>query len=299
MIKLDQAHKEFVNYLKSEKRASATILAYGKDIEQLVEFLVGLNRITADQVIDEDLKEFLAKFEKKGYTKKTLSRKLNAIKTFFKYLKIQGHITTDPATMVSHPKFEAKPPRTLSPMEYRSLRDASRDDIRISAIVEILLQTGIRISELANLRKEDIRSSEETVEGSLYIRAQGDHPLRAVPLNPQAETALKNYLAERPEYRVQGKRKAGEEHVFITKTGKPLLIRNIRTSIDRYFKKAGIVGAKVNDLRHTWLTHHLAKGISVVLISKLAGHKRLSTTEKYLSLVKNQKGPEKTKLEPL
>ena len=146
---------------------------------------------------------------------------------------------------------------------------------------------------------EDVRPSEGANEGSLFIRSQENHPVGTVPLNSPAENALKRYLDERPLYKVQGQRKPGEENVFITKNGKPLLIRNIRTSIDRCFRKAGIAGAKVNDLRHTWLTHQLAHGASVVVISKLAGHKRLSTTEKYLNLVSPQKNSSKTKLEAL
>jgi len=298
-MNLEKAHKEFIDFLKSQNRASATILAYNKDIAQVVEFLAEKGKTNAKDVESEDLKEFLASFEKKGYTQKSLSRKLNAIKTFFKSLKNQGAIQADPATLVSHPKVESKLPRTLSPLEYRSLRDVCREDKRIAAIVEVLLQTGIRISELANLRMEDLRLSEGTIEGSLFIRTQENHPTRTVPLNIPAENALKRYLDERPPYKVQGQRKAGEEHIFITKTGKPLLIRNIRTSIDRYFKKAGIKDAKVNDLRHTWLTHQLAHGASVVVISKLAGHKRLSTTEKYLNLVSPEKNSSKTKLEAL
>lgn len=299
MIKLDKAHKEFVDYLKSQNRASATILAYAKDIEQVVEFLAAQNVTDSENVEGDQLKDFLDSLEKKGYTKKSLSRKLNAIKTFFKYLKNQGQIQSDPASLVSHPKVESKLPRTLSPLEYRSLRDVCREDPRIAAIVEVLLQAGIRISELANLRMEDVRLSEGNQEASLYIRSLENHSSRTIPLNQPAENALKRYLAERPTYKVQGQRKPGEENVFITKTGKPLLIRNIRTSIDRYFKKAGIKDAKVNDLRHTWLTYQLAHGASVVVISKLAGHKRLSTTEKYLNLVETPKNNSKTKLETL
>jgi len=298
-MKLDKAHKEFVDFLKSQNRASATILAYNKDIAQVVEFLAEKKIEEVPLVESDHLKEFLSSLEKKGYTQKSLSRKLNAIKTFFKYLKNQAVIQADPATLVAHPKIESKLPRTLSTLEYRSLRDVCRDDERIAAIVEILLQTGIRISELANLRMEDFRDSEGTNEASLFIRTQENHPTRSVPLNQPAEVALKKYLANRPPFKVQGQRKPGEENIFITKNGKPLLIRNIRTSIDRYFRKAGIKEAKVNDLRHTWLTHQLAHGASVVVISKLAGHKRLSTTEKYLNLVSPEKGSSKTKLEAL
>ena len=291
MKKLSEAHKEFIDHLKSKKRASATVLAYGKDIEQLVAFLEELQKANVHEVKAEDIKSFLAKLESTGYTQKSLSRKLNSTKTFFRFLKIQEYITDDPAGLVDHPKFETKPPRILSPIEYRALRDAARDDVRIAAIIEVLLQTGIRIGELANVRVDDVFFSEETKEGHLYVRPQENRAERTVPLNKAAETALKRYLEVRP--------KTTNKALFITKTGKPLLVRNIRTAIDRYYKKAGITGAKVNDLRHTWVAHHLSSGASLVLISKVAGHKRLSTTERYLSLIQTPKGEEKLKLEQL
>ncbi|OGD02468.1 hypothetical protein A2354_01835 [Candidatus Amesbacteria bacterium RIFOXYB1_FULL_47_12] len=73
-----------------------------------------------------------------------------------------------------------------------------------------------------------------------------------------------------------------DPHLFVTKTGRPLLIRNIRTSIDRYFKKAGLKDAKVNDLRHTFIAHQLKNGVQPEVIHKHVGHKRLSSTQKYL-----------------
>ena len=291
MKKLTEAHKEFIDNLRSKKRASATVLAYGKDIEQLVAFLEDLKKGNAHEATPEDIRTFLAKMEKSGYTKKSLSRKLNSTKTFFRFLKVQQYITDDPASLVDHPKFETKPPRILSPIEYRALRDAARDDARIAAIIEVLLQTGIRIGELANLRTDDIFFGEGTKEGSLFVRPLENRSERTIPLNKAAESALKRYLQVRP--------KSVNKALFITKTGKPLLVRNIRTAIDRYYRKAGITGAKVNDLRHTWVAHHLTSVASLVLISKVAGHKRISTTERYLTLVQIPKGEEKLKLEQL
>ncbi|GAI98259.1 unnamed protein product, partial [marine sediment metagenome] len=88
------------------------------------------------------------------------------------------------------------------------------------------------------------------------------------------------------------------KHIFITKTGRPFLVRNIRSTINRYFKLAGIENATVNDLRHTFIAHQLKAGTPLTLISKLVGHKRLSTTEKYLSLIKKTSAG-KFKLEEL
>lgn len=292
MTKLNEAHGEFIDHLKGKKRASATVLAYGKDIEQLVKYLADEpKQAEVHEVKADDIRSFLEKLEKTGYTQKSISRKLNSTKTFFRYLKVQEYITDDPATLVDHPKFETKPPRILSPIEYRALRDTVREDVRIAAIIEVLLQTGVRIGELAALRVDDVYFAEGTKEGTLFVRALENRSERTVPLNKAAETALKKYLEVRP--------KTTNKALFITKTGKPLLVRNIRTAIDRYYKKAGIAGAKVNDLRHTWVAHHLQSGASIVLISKVAGHKRLSTTERYLTLVDIPKGEEKLKLEQL
>jgi site-specific recombinase XerD len=165
-------------------------------------------------------------------------------------------------------------------MEYRALRDVSRVDVRLFSIVELLLQTGIRIGELAGLTLDDIRQSKDGKIDFLYIQASGSHSARKVPLNKSAKKALDEYLKIRPE--------TEDDTIFITKNGRPLLVRNIRTAIDKAYEKAGIKNAKVNDLRNTFISHHLANGVSLVTVSKLVGHKRLSTTEKYLNLVKMQ-----------
>lgn len=283
-ISLKDASGRFIGFLKTQKRASATILAYGNDISQLTIYLTENEVVTVETVNREVLDGFKAGLEKKGYTPKSISRKINSLKTFFRYLKTEGVIAEDPATLVTHPKYEVKPPRILSKLEYRALRDACRADTRISAIVELMLQTGIRIGEVANLKVEDYKPNE------IYIRPFESHEGRNIPLNKAAKDAVEKYLAERP--------KAKEKSVFITKTGRPFLIRNIRSSIERYFEMAGIKDARVNDLRHTWVFHHLAAGTPLVTISKLAGHKRLSTTEKYLKLI-GEKKESAVKLEEL
>ena len=284
IIKLSEAHQAFLDHLKSRKRAHATILAYGKDVDQLVGYLTETKKVDISDVKRDDIESFLNSLSKENYTAKSISRKLNSIKTFYRFCKANDFTTDNPSILIAHPKYETKPPRILSKLEYRALRDACRDDARISAVVELLLQTGIRIGELANIRVEDVKSI------SLFVQAQEGHLERDIPLNKSAKTALDKYLLIRP--------KTTENILFVTKTGRPLLVRNIRTAIDRYFRKAGIKEAKVNDLRHTWIAHHLVAGTSLVVVSKLAGHKRLSTTEKYLDLIKGQ-SPESVKLEEL
>jgi integrase/recombinase XerD len=281
-VRIRDAHGKFNDFLKGKKRASATILAYGKDIDQLITFLEELKKENLGDVTHEDIQAFLTHLGSKGYTPKSLSRKLNSTRTFYRYLKINGYITDDPSLLVEHPKYELSPPRALTPLEYRALRDAASVDPRIYAIIEVLLQTGIRIGELAGLRMSDVE------ENSLHIAPYEGHAARDVHMNRRAKDALSRYMGVRA--------KTQDNHVFVTKTGKPFLVRNIRDAVERYFRKAGIEGAKINDLRHTFVAHHLRNGISMNFLSKVLGHKRLSSTERYLQYIKDAKPSESTTL---
>lgn len=272
--------ESFANELREKGRSEATIIAYAKDIEQLLNFFSskGVSRIDSTSIID--LEAYKKHLQDNNYTPKSISRKINSTRTFYRFLLENSIITDNPAEKLAHPKFETKPPRVLSEMEYRALRDVSRVDVRLYSIVEVLLQTGIRIGELASLSIDDLRKSKDGID-FLYIKASGSHPSRKVPINKSAKKAIDEYINIRPE--------TEDDTLYVTKNGRPLLVRNIRTTIDKAFEKAGIKNAKVNDLRNTFIAHHLANGVSLVTVSKLVGHKRLSTTEKYLGLVDNNK----------
>jgi len=270
-VKLRDAHQYFKDYLKKNSHSASTIVAYGKDIEQLVGYLEELEKASIHEVGKDDIQAFLAKLQKQGYTPKSISRKINSTRTFYRFLKVNEYVTDDPSLLVDHPRYELAPPRILTPTEYRALRDSSRNDPRMFAIIELLLQTGIRIGELANLKLSDMQGD------TLKIGAMEKHEERLVPLNRPVKEALKRYLEIRPQVK--------EDKIFVTKSGKPFLVRNIRTAVERYFRLAEIKGAKVNDLRHTFVAHHLKHGVSLIVLSKVLGHKRLSTTERYLQYI--------------
>jgi site-specific recombinase XerD len=263
------------------------VLAYGKDVSQLIEFAAATHKFDPSALNTQDIENFKVYLKNQKYTAKSISRKVNSIKSFFRFLKGQNFLSDNPATQVAHPKYDVAPPRVLSKLEYRALRDASREDVRMSAIIELLLQSGIRIGELALLSVDDIDLNRK----KMVIRAFESRPGRTVPLNDAAVKALKDYLQVRP--------KSDNQTLFLTKTGNPFLVRNIRTAIDRYFKLAGIDNAKVNDLRHTFIIHQLKSGTPLTYVSKLVGHKRLSTTEKYLKLIEDTPSKDSIKLEEL
>lgn len=274
--KLLDFHPQFLQDLQAKGRAGATVVAYGKDIEQFLVFLATkLQKVTIASVESADIESYKAQLASENYTDKSIYRKINSIKSFFRFLRGLGVITENPANTVSHPKYDLADPRVLTKLEYRALRDACRADKRISTIVEVLLQTGMRISELANLEVEDVDLENQTIT----VRPQESHGQRQIPLNNAAVTAIKEYLEIRPKTR--------QKALFVTKTCRPFLVRNIRTAIDRYFRLAGIKDAKVNDLRHTFIVQQLAAGTPLVYVSQLVGHKRITTTEKYLKLLQN------------
>ncbi len=277
---------KFIQTLKDSGKSEYTIIAYKKDVEQLLDYLQNVKKITdVKKVTTEDLKDFVEDLKTvKKFNLKTVSRKINSIRTFFKSLVDAGMFGEfeNPALRVSHPKFETAPPRILSRLEYRALRDASRKDPRLYAMVETLLQTGLRLGELYRLRVGDIRKT-STGKPYLYIEAYGAHPARKVPLNKAVYEALMNYINNyRPEPR------GDIDNVFLTKNGNPVPIRNIRAAIKRAFRDAGIKDATVNDIRNTFIAYHLARGMNLLTLAKIVGHRRVSTTEKYLSLVKHK-----------
>lgn len=294
MTSLSEARQQFIGHLKGRARSTSTILAYAKDIEQLVTYLESLGVTDPIGATTTHLQAFMEKLANESYTAKSISRKTNSTKTYFKFLKASNLIEADPATVLEHPEFENKPPRVLSPLEYRALRDAARGDIRMSAVIELLLQSGVRIGELSKIRVQDVTFTEDPASGTgpeVYIRPEEGSNERTIPLNKPAGDAVKKYLEIRPQ--------STNPTLFVTKTGRPLLVRNIRTAIDRYFRFAGIKSAKVNDLRHTWITHQLQSGMSLVMVSKLSGHKRVAATERYLQYVPSRSTEVKVKLEEL
>lgn len=280
-MKLENAKENFIEHLKRKDRAHSTIIAYDKDVEQLFDYIrddEDINNISS--IKTEHLRDYVKKLKtdkSKDYTLKTVSRKINSMKTFFKFLFANGLVKSDISIAVEHPKYEVAPPRVLSKLEYRALRDVARYNVRLYAIVELLLQTGIRIGELARLKLSDIINKGKKKE--LKISSYASHESRNIDLNKAADMGIQDYLKIRPESNDE------VDNIFITKNGNPLLVRNIRSSINRAFEKAGIENATVNDIRNTFIVYQLKQGMSPKQVAELVGHKRITSTKKYLELI--------------
>lgn len=285
-LSLTNSLNTFATSLIQKGKSTNTIVAYKGDINQFISFLKlkNINDITA--VSTANINDFKQDLTQNNYTAKSISRKLNSIKNFFSYLKNEGLLSVDPSIEVKHPKYENDLPKILKPIEYRSLRDACRNDTRATAIVELMLQAGLRIKEIENLKLDNIKDNDITIEN------YESHPVRNVPLNNSAKIALKKYLDD-------GRYPSRAKNVFVTKTGKTLLARNIRSLLNRFFTKADIKDVKVNDLRNTFIVFQLKSGVPIDVVSQVVGHKRISTTEKYLELIDSKEEARGIKLKEL
>ena len=271
---------QFDAYLLDKQRSNSTRTAYIKDIKQLIEYFEENNIPQPDKVTAQNLENYLIVIKDKGnFTLKTISRKINSMKTFFKFLVDNNSIKSNPCLTIKHPHTDPLTPRILNSFEYRAIRDCARINKKIYTMIELLLQTGIRIGELSRLKRTDLFSDGDGKK-ILRILPFSTIPQRDVELNPIVFSALSEYISltsNSPENK--------ENYMFFTKSGRQILIRNIRTTLDRVFKKAGIRSAKINDLRNTFIVYQLENGLNIDTLAKLVGHRKKSTTERYMSYV--------------
>jgi site-specific recombinase XerD len=273
---------EYLIYLSKSNKSTSTVQAYSKDIADFIKFN-GTTSIKNSGT--NSIKAFLYDLEvEKNLTKKTLARKLNSIRNFYKFLFENNHVKDNPSLSISYPRGKLKKQRVLSKEECKIILDISKSNKRLYTIIQLLLQTGMRISELSRLKNSDLFLSAKTP----YINIQEFSSLkgREVPLVEKAYYILKDYLNDFAL-------KPSSAPVFYTIRQKEIKIRNIRSSIDRAFNKAKIEDACVNDFRNTFIVRQLESGNSIEYIANICGHKTQITTERYLKLLNKKYKPSK------
>jgi len=225
--------------------------------------------------------DYLSQAERLGLRGATRARKLAALRSFFGYLEEAGHISASPVRGIPRPKQEVNEPRVLTAAEYGRLRAAAGGNPRCRAVVELFLQTGIRLSEAARLTNEDIGLPEAQglpAIGWLRVHGKGRKE-RTVTLNSRACEALSAYLATRTD---TGK----GAPLFASRGGARLTPRGIQRIVRKLLTSAGITGASVHTLRHTFATHTVRKGTNLRVVQEALGHSSLQTTSRYVSLAR-------------
>lgn len=280
---LTQAIAYFVTVGMPARNLSArTRIEYQNDLTDLVAYLAKGGISVVDQVGLADLESYQAEMDRRGYTASTRERKTYAIKTFFKFLHHQGITREYIAAHLIPPPAEKHEPRFLSEQEYQLLLRAASHNTRDATIIELFLQTGMRVSELARLTISDIEIPKRITRdpdntGMVRIlRKQGK--TQTIPLNYKACQAIASYLKVRPTVE--------HDKLFVSKFKTPMSKRAVQYTITKYLKEVGITDASTHTLRHTMATHHVARGTDIRTLQETLGHERLETTAIYVSLAK-------------
>jgi len=256
---------------------------YQDDVSNLVEYLESRCHVrSATAVQRQHLTGFLAHCAGVGHAVSTRRRSVAAIRSFFAFLVQERVLRDSPARLLLPPERETRPPRVLSEAEYRKLRSAAAGHARDTALIELVLQTGLRLSEIARLALNDvilptIDSSVSLPIGHVRVAGRGKRS-RTVTLNIQACEALSDYLAEREE--------TGSPALFLTKFGDGIGLRGIENIVTKYCTQAGIRGASVHTLRHTMAVQMLRRGATPAVVGKALGHQSPKTTEIYVDLAR-------------
>lgn len=271
--------ENFFIYLKNERGLSAlTLKAYQHDLYQLLQFLEATGLDQPDQVTQHHIRAFVAQRHRQGLGGKSLQRLLSAIRSFFRWMLREGLARHNPATPVKAPKSPRHLPATLDADTIGQLLDIPCDTplaIRDKAIMELFYSSGLRLSELANLRWEQL----DLGSGMVTVTGKGNRS-RMVPVGRIATKALLEWR------KIRGTFSSFEEpHVFVSQRGNPIATRTIQARIRYWAKRQGMPqNIYPHLLRHSFASHVLESSGDLRAVQELLGHADISTTQIYTHL---------------
>ncbi len=289
----------FLNYLDAERNDSShTLESYRMDIEQFSRTILKTDAaektVDWDDVSVHDARMFVVSLQTEKLTRTSISRKMSALRSFYRYLEREGKVKANPFYGLTSPKQSKRLPKYMSVAEVSRLRDApaqywrraegqqlTKSDahaelsiVRDSAILEVIYSGGLRISEALGLNLGSI----DLVSGAMLVRGKGKKE-RICALGSPAERALRAYLAVRSVWTSDNRREAV---LFINKYGGRITSRSFQRNFKLYLEEAGLPADMTpHKLRHSFATHLLDAGADLRSVQELLGHANLSTTQIY------------------
>lgn len=281
---MEREIEAFISYLHNIKKTSSnTEMSYRRDLTKMRIYL----EITAGspavyEVTEENLKKYMAYMERKKFKPSTISRSIASIKAFYHYLLKEGMVEKDISDCLKAPRVERRAPDVLSVEEMEKLlnQPSGRSDkeIRDSAMLRLLYATGIRVSELINLRVSDVN-----MQMGFLICREGDKE-RMIPFDNRVQDALRRYLTRARDRMAANEAK---DILFVNCSGTPMSRQGFWKLIKSYAKKAGITkDITPHTLRHTFAAHQVENGTDLKSVQEMLGHSDISTTHMYVNLRK-------------
>lgn len=275
---IENIRKRYLRYLKLQRGMSPNTLdAYARDLDKLLNYLDGIGLHVLDVELS-DLQHFAAGLHDIGIGPRSQCRILSGVRTFYKFLVLDGYIEQDPAELLESPVLGEHLPEFLTPAEVDRLKDSidvsKPEGHRNRAIIEVLFSCGLRVSELVNLKLSDIYRDEQFVR----VFGKGSKE-RLVPISSTALREIDNYWPWREELKI----KPGEEdYLFLNRRGAHLTRTMILIMLKQQAEEAGIQKTiSPHTLRHSFATALLEGGADLRVIQALLGHESIATTEIY------------------
>ncbi len=270
---------EFMNYLSVERGlARNTLLAYRRDLEKYIDHLSRKGVKTTDTVKREHVSDFMFDLKKHEMSATTICRNLAAVKMFHRFLVRENLAKEDPTTLVDTPKLWKRMPSVLTQAEIEKMISAASgkkpQEVRDQAIMEIFYASGLRVSELSDLKTTSINYDVG------FVRAVGKGSKeRIIPLGMKAREAIQKYLLKaRPKLL----KAQTNDVLFLSRLGKKISRQSLWSVIKFYARKANIKKTiKPHTLRHTFATHLLEHGADLRSVQEMLGHADISTTQIY------------------
>jgi integrase/recombinase XerC len=281
--------KEYLRHLAKERDVSPnTVKAYDRDLHDFVTFLseyYGVGGWSWEGVDRLAMRGFLAHLGRRGVGKRTISRTLSGVRSFYRWMHRNEMVESNPARAVGAPKLEKYLPGYLDRpqidllfqmAEVRAM-EGNFTDVRNLAILELFYSTGMRLSELQGLSRGDL----DLVSQQVKVRGKGRKE-RIVPIGDHAVLAMRNYESKRDELLRNAGPRAERSAYFLSRTGKRIGPRMVQKVVSAFLAEIDEdAGLSVHSLRHTFATHLLDNGADLRAVQELLGHASISTTQIY------------------